>query len=179
MVVFHWILVASTFAQTIIATGNEPFLFASLQERQAPGAPGYDCHKACGQAIIETQSSKDVCNDEVFQSNYHACLECAGPDRFDIWKDYGAYLTGAAEKCDLPTTPASGKPTSTTSTMPTGPVSAEPTTSTTPSSVPSDTPANGTSTAPDSVPTTNAANNLVLELVRYHLVLGVAYAAFR
>lgn len=41
-------------------------------------------------------------------SNYNSCLECAGPDNFNIWRYYGDTLSAAGEACGFETEPASG-----------------------------------------------------------------------
>lgn len=41
-------------------------------------------------------------------SNYNSCLECAGPDNFDIWQHYGGTLSAVGEGCGFETEPASG-----------------------------------------------------------------------
>ncbi|KAI1111638.1 hypothetical protein F5Y14DRAFT_305830 [Nemania sp. NC0429] len=126
-------------AAVVAATSNEPPLFANLLQRQAPGSPEYNCHQACGQAILEVRSSKDVCGDDVFLSNYESCLECAGPDNLDIWKFYGKSLTGAAASCGLSTTPGSGNSSSTKPTTSATSTSAAPAQSETTSSAASTT----------------------------------------
>lgn len=118
-----WTLAA---AVVVMATSDEPPPFANLLKRQAPGTPAYNCHQACGQAILQVRSSKDVCSDDVFLSDYNSCLECAGPDNEDIWKYYGTALSGAAASCGLQTTPKSGNSTGTEPTISATPTSAEP-----------------------------------------------------
>ncbi|KAI2629631.1 hypothetical protein GGR54DRAFT_649991 [Hypoxylon sp. NC1633] len=96
-------------ATTISASTDELQLFARLLKRQEPGSASYNCHDNCGQAIIQGRSSSDACNDNIFLTDYKACLQCAGPDNQDIWQYYGGTLTTDASKCGLSTTPLSGK----------------------------------------------------------------------
>ncbi|KAF3284097.1 hypothetical protein TWF970_011319 [Orbilia oligospora] len=79
-----------------------------LLKRQAPGTPAYNCHDNCGQAI--TASRRDNhCDDNVFNNNYANCLQCSGPDNYNIWRYYGFSLGAAGGECGLSTTPLSGK----------------------------------------------------------------------
>ncbi|KAI1143543.1 hypothetical protein F5Y05DRAFT_408988 [Hypoxylon sp. FL0543] len=96
-------------ATAVSASTDELQLFARLLKRQEPGSPAYNCHDNCGQAIIQGRSSSDVCHDDIFLSDYKACLQCAGPDNQDIWQYYGGTLTKDATSCGLSTTPLSGK----------------------------------------------------------------------
>ncbi|KAK6535903.1 hypothetical protein TWF281_000154 [Arthrobotrys megalospora] len=79
-----------------------------LLKRQAPGTPAYNCHDNCGQAITASRR-ENHCDDNVFNTNYANCLQCSGPDNYNIWRYYGFTLTGAGEACGLSTTPLSGK----------------------------------------------------------------------
>ncbi|KAI1164811.1 hypothetical protein F5B18DRAFT_225932 [Nemania serpens] len=151
MMKLGWTLVV---AVVVMATSNELPPFANLLKRQAPGSPAFNCHQACGQAVLQVRSSEDVCGDAVFLSNYNSCLECAGPDNIDIWKYYGTALSGAAGRCGLPTTPESGNSTGTESTISAGPTSTESTQSETSSSIISTT----TSTEPTTSSTPNEAS---------------------
>ncbi|KAI0868663.1 hypothetical protein GGS24DRAFT_513027 [Hypoxylon argillaceum] len=116
MVKLNLILAAAIATQGAIAAIDELSLFTSLLKRQAPGSAEYNCHEACGEAIIEARASDDVCSDDEFLANYSSCLKCAGPDNFDIWKYYGTTLSGYAETCGLSTAPESGSSTDTAST---------------------------------------------------------------
>lgn len=62
-----------------------------------------------GNAIRQAREVSDVCDNKAFQSNYANCLQCAGPDNFDIWKYYGNSVSAAGTKCGLSTEPLSGK----------------------------------------------------------------------
>merc|ERR1711939_1046289 len=97
----------------------------TLLKRQEPGTPLYACHESCGTAITFSRGDSP-CTDDAFLSDYQECLECAGPDNFNIWRYYGGTLTTAGTSCGLSTTPVSGSSSSTTSS------SAAPTTSSTP-----------------------------------------------
>ncbi|KAJ9133033.1 hypothetical protein NKR23_g10961 [Pleurostoma richardsiae] len=95
-------------AASATAIGSEDVVFTMLLKRQAPGTPAYNCHDNCGQAIIQARNSDDVCNDEIFLTDYANCLQCSGPDNEDIWKYYGTTLSASASTCGLSTTPLSG-----------------------------------------------------------------------
>ncbi|KAJ8120954.1 hypothetical protein ONZ43_g2476 [Nemania bipapillata] len=116
MVQLNLILAAAIATQGAVAAIDELSLFASLLRRQEVGSAAYNCHEACGEAILEARASDDVCSDDEFLTNYSSCLACAGPDNIDIWKYYGTTLSGYAETCGLSTTPASGSSTDTAST---------------------------------------------------------------
>ncbi|KAI0401688.1 hypothetical protein F4802DRAFT_419432 [Xylaria palmicola] len=115
MVKVDLLLSAVVVAQGVVATTDELSMITSLLKRQEPGTPAYSCHEACGQAILTARASDDVCSDEGFLTDYQSCLECAGPDNFDIWKYYGNTLSGFGEGCGLSTTPESGDTEPTTS----------------------------------------------------------------
>ncbi|KAI0842196.1 hypothetical protein F5Y06DRAFT_259228 [Hypoxylon sp. FL0890] len=109
MVTIRWAFGAILAASAVSASTDELQFFARLLRRQDPGSPSYNCHDNCGQAIIQGRSSADVCHDDVFLTDYKACLQCAGPDNQDIWQYYGTTLTKDATPCGLSTTPLSGK----------------------------------------------------------------------
>lgn len=50
----------------------------------------------------------DPCNDAAFVEDYNSCLQCAGPDNFNIWRYYGATLSTAGARCGFSTEPESG-----------------------------------------------------------------------
>ncbi|OAL06857.1 hypothetical protein IQ06DRAFT_322011 [Phaeosphaeriaceae sp. SRC1lsM3a] len=82
--------------------------FASLLKRQAPGTPSYNCHDNCGSAITLSRQP-NVCTNPAFKTNYNNCLQCSGPDNYDIWKMYGRTLSSAGASCGLSTEPLAGK----------------------------------------------------------------------
>ena len=86
----------------------EEDIFAALLKRQAPGTPSYNCHDNCGQAITLSRRP-DPCKNEAFKANYNNCLQCAGPDNYNIWRMYGNTLSTAGSNCGFSTTPLSGK----------------------------------------------------------------------
>ena len=103
-------LIASFIALSSASLTPEDHLFSALLKRQEPGTPSYDCHDNCGTAITVSKAGGDFCTDEVFLYDYNNCLQCSGPDNFDIWKYYGRSLGKAAETCEgLETEPKSGK----------------------------------------------------------------------
>ncbi|KAF2031752.1 hypothetical protein EK21DRAFT_11325, partial [Setomelanomma holmii] len=75
-----------------------------LLKRQAPGTPSYNCHDNCGTAITLSRQT-DKCNIDAFKTNYNNCLECAGPDNYNIWRMYGNTLSAAGSSCGLSTEP--------------------------------------------------------------------------
>ncbi|KAI5916993.1 hypothetical protein F4810DRAFT_698395 [Camillea tinctor] len=100
-------LVATT---TVVSASTDEFQFFSrLLKRQEPGTPAYNCHDNCGQAIIQARESADVCNDEIFLTDYQNCLQCSGPDNENIWRFYGNTLSSTGERCSLSTEPLSGE----------------------------------------------------------------------
>ncbi|KAI1448091.1 hypothetical protein F5Y02DRAFT_334354 [Annulohypoxylon stygium] len=108
MVATRWTLAAVLAATAVSASTDELQFIARLLKRQDPGTPAYNCHDNCGQAIIQGRNSADVCNDEIFLTDYKNCLQCSGPDNQDIWQYYGTTLTKDASPCGLSTTPLSG-----------------------------------------------------------------------
>ncbi|KAI1208704.1 uncharacterized protein F4807DRAFT_130399 [Annulohypoxylon truncatum] len=108
MVALRWTVAAVLTATAVSASTDELQFIARLLKRQEVGSAAYNCHDNCGQAIIEGRSSDDVCNDEIFLTDYKACLQCSGPDNQDIWQYYGTTLTKDASACGLSTTPLSG-----------------------------------------------------------------------
>ncbi|KAI0898441.1 hypothetical protein F4806DRAFT_458399 [Annulohypoxylon nitens] len=108
MVATRWTLAVVLAATAVSASTDELQFIARLLKRQDPGTPAYNCHDNCGQAIIQGRNSADVCNDEIFLTDYKNCLQCSGPDNQDIWQYYGTTLTKDASPCGLSTTPLSG-----------------------------------------------------------------------
>ncbi|KAI8935880.1 hypothetical protein NX059_007395 [Plenodomus lindquistii] len=89
---------------------SEDTLFASLLKRQEPGTPAYNCHDNCGTAItVSKPPASPPCSDPSFLSNYANCLQCSGPDNYNIWRYYGRSLSVAGAACGLETEPKSGK----------------------------------------------------------------------
>ncbi|KAI0012111.1 hypothetical protein F4779DRAFT_569426 [Xylariaceae sp. FL0662B] len=105
---FYWALCLAVVVKAVSASTEESQFFLHLLRRQAPGSPAFNCHDNCGQAVIASKKSDDVCNDNAFLTDYKNCLQCSGPDNEDIWKWYGNTLTKAAEPCGLSTTPLCG-----------------------------------------------------------------------
>ncbi|KAH8592736.1 hypothetical protein B0O99DRAFT_228757 [Bisporella sp. PMI_857] len=89
------------------ATPVEEDWTLTLLKRQEPGTPLYACHEDCGNSITLSRTS-NYCANPDFLSQYQSCLECAGPDNFNIWRYYGGTLTTAGSACGLSTTPLSG-----------------------------------------------------------------------
>ena len=108
MVAYRFVLAGFVAAASASAFPAEEELFKSLLKRQEPGTPAYDCHDNCGTAITQSRGA-DPCSNEAFLFNYKNCLQCSGPDNYNIWRYYGGTLSGAGSKCGLDTTPLSGK----------------------------------------------------------------------
>ncbi|KAF2113144.1 hypothetical protein BDV96DRAFT_633785 [Lophiotrema nucula] len=109
MVASHFVCVGLAAITCVAASFNEEHVFAALLKRQEPGTPSYNCHDNCGTAITISKAGGDVCNNNVFLADYKECLQCAGPDNYNIWKYYGNSLTPVASGCGLSTMPLSGK----------------------------------------------------------------------
>ncbi|PVI05622.1 hypothetical protein DM02DRAFT_610604 [Periconia macrospinosa] len=107
MVATRFIILA--IASLVSATLPEEHYFASLLKRQEPGSPAYNCHDNCGSAITLSKAGGDVCKNEAFTTNYKNCLQCSGPDNFNIWRMYGNTLSKVGQGCGLSTTPVAGK----------------------------------------------------------------------
>ncbi|KAF1950747.1 hypothetical protein CC80DRAFT_598005 [Byssothecium circinans] len=103
------VIFASFLAAASASSMSEHEAFFNLLKRQEPGSPAYNCHNNCGTAITISKSDANVCSNEAFKSGYANCLQCAGPDNFNIWRIYGRTLTPVGSKCGLSTTPLSGK----------------------------------------------------------------------
>ncbi|KAH9860588.1 hypothetical protein J1614_011919 [Plenodomus biglobosus] len=95
-------------AATATAVSSEDTLFASLLKRQEPGTPAYNCHDNCGAAITQSKQPSP-CTSSAFRANYANCLQCSGPDNYNIWRYYGRTLAAAGKTCDLETEPKSGE----------------------------------------------------------------------
>ncbi|GAP88004.1 putative dynactin arp1 p25 subunit [Rosellinia necatrix] len=156
MVRLGLILVAVAAARGATATITEPLQFTELLRRQEPGSAAYKCHEACGQAIIQSRSSKDACNDKAFLASYDSCLQCAGPDNTDIWKDYGGTLSSVAAGCGLSTTPAGAQTTTPAEPTNTGSPASETSPAAT-TTVPTTTPGGSSTTGAASTTTTSEA----------------------
>ncbi|KAH3916201.1 hypothetical protein HBI56_036680 [Parastagonospora nodorum] len=101
-------LVAGLIALASASIHPEDIKFAALLKRQAPGTPSYNCHDNCGTAIsLSRQPNK--CENDAFKTNYKNCLQCAGPDNYNIWRMYGNTLSTAGASCGLSTEPLAGK----------------------------------------------------------------------
>ncbi|KAH8780985.1 hypothetical protein F5883DRAFT_612607 [Diaporthe sp. PMI_573] len=114
MVALRWVISTALAASTALANDFAAagvFIHPILAKRQneTAGSPSYNCHDTCGQAIIEVRNcNATICDDQIFQTNYENCLQCAGPDNEDIWKYYGDSIETAAASCGLATEPLSG-----------------------------------------------------------------------
>ncbi|KAH8801714.1 hypothetical protein F5884DRAFT_525269 [Xylogone sp. PMI_703] len=110
MIAIRFILAGAIALSGVSAHAVDDHLWTrALLKRQAPGTPAYNCHDNCGEAILEARNGGDICNDNIFLTDYKYCLQCAGPDNQDIWQFYGPSLTPTASGCGLSTTPLSGK----------------------------------------------------------------------
>ncbi|KAI0596972.1 hypothetical protein F4775DRAFT_562752 [Biscogniauxia sp. FL1348] len=108
MIPTFWLPGLVAAAAVVSASTDEFQFFSRLLKRQEPGTPAYNCHDNCGQAIIQARQSADVCNDEIFLTDYQNCLQCSGPDNENIWRYYGNTLSNTGEQCGLSTEPLSG-----------------------------------------------------------------------
>ncbi|KAH7132272.1 hypothetical protein B0J11DRAFT_221983 [Dendryphion nanum] len=90
------------------ALANEDAYFSALLKRQEPGTPAFNCHDNCGLAISLSRESSP-CSNSRFLGSYANCIQCSGPDNYNIWRYYGFTLTPAGTSCGLETTPKSGK----------------------------------------------------------------------
>lgn len=168
MVASRLLLVAFVASASASAIDAEAHMFAALLKRQEPGTPAYNCHDNCGTAITVSKAGGDTCKDEVFLFDYKNCLQCAGPDNYNIWRYYGGTLSGVASGCGLSTTPLSGKQPDVPeakhpgdSVEPTSTPDSTPTPTTTPTTTPSDSPTEPPTSTPtdktsDLAPTTSS-----------------------
>ncbi|KAI5862078.1 hypothetical protein GGS23DRAFT_103769 [Durotheca rogersii] len=167
MVVLRWALGAVVAASAVSASTDELQFFSRLLKRQDPGTPAYNCHDNCGQAIIQARNSADVCNDNIFLTNYGNCLQCSGPDNVNIWRFYGTSLSRAAEPCGLSTEPLAGVQPDVGPAIPAGSnagstsSTAEPSSSSTapPASEPETSSTNGPTEEPTSEPTSGPTSS--------------------
>lgn len=104
----QFLLLGFCTAATATAVSSEDSLFASLLKRQEPGTPAYNCHDNCGAAITQSKQPSP-CTSSAFRANYANCLQCSGPDNYNIWRYYGRTLAAAGKTCDLETEPKSGE----------------------------------------------------------------------
>jgi hypothetical protein len=117
-------LVAGLITLASASVHPEDVKFAALLKRQAPGTPSYNCHDNCGwsfdmfvQALtdqmigtaISLSRQPNKCDNDAFKTNYKNCLQCAGPDNYNIWRMYGNTLGAAGASCGLSTEPLAGK----------------------------------------------------------------------
>ncbi|KAH7348229.1 hypothetical protein BKA66DRAFT_447332 [Pyrenochaeta sp. MPI-SDFR-AT-0127] len=108
MVASKFLIAAFVATASASALNAEEDLFASLLKRQEPGSASYNCHDNCGTAITLSKRP-NPCDSDAFKTNYNNCLQCAGPDNFNIWRMYGNTLSAAGATCGLETQPKSGK----------------------------------------------------------------------
>ncbi|KAJ5855977.1 uncharacterized protein N7529_009921 [Penicillium soppii] len=79
---------------------------SSLLKREdiTPGSPLYNCHEACGEVILISESN-DYCSNSTFTTDLRSCLECALT--YNIWQYYGDHVKSAASSCSDDATPSS------------------------------------------------------------------------
>jgi len=159
MVASH-ILITGLIAAVGASMHTETDNFATLLKRQEPGTPAYNCHDNCGTAITISKANDDVCSNEVFLFDYKNCLQCAGPDSYNIWRYYGRSLSSVAAKCGLDTEPLSGKQEEVPKAMHPGESSGGSSSSATPTPTPTASPtaAPEGETITESAPTTTEGN---------------------
>ncbi|KAJ5693200.1 hypothetical protein N7462_002623 [Penicillium macrosclerotiorum] len=98
-----------SFAATLTAivssalTAQLPNSVLDKREDITPGSPLYNCHEACGEVILISQSD-DYCDNSTFTSDLESCLECALT--YNIWKYYGSEVKSAAKECNDDATPS-------------------------------------------------------------------------
>ncbi|KAK0383648.1 hypothetical protein NLU13_9559 [Sarocladium strictum] len=73
-----------------------------LNKRQTSG-PKFECHSACGNAILQSRDSSDYCDSTEWVGLLDDCLDCAL--EFEIWQYYSPEVKPAAEACGLNATP--------------------------------------------------------------------------
>ncbi|KAJ5990947.1 hypothetical protein N7499_011492 [Penicillium canescens] len=74
-----------------------------------PGSPLYNCHEACGEVILISQTT-DYCSNSTFTTDLNSCLKCALT--YNIWQYYGDDVKSAAKTCSDDATPSSSSATS-------------------------------------------------------------------
>ncbi|KAJ5776056.1 uncharacterized protein N7511_001067 [Penicillium nucicola] len=97
------IFVSSTLALQL------PYL--SLLSRRAditPGSPLYNCHEACGEVILVSQTT-DYCSNSTYTTDLSSCLDCALT--YNIWQYYGDDVKAAAKACSDDATPSASSST--------------------------------------------------------------------
>lgn len=118
------LFVAGLIALASASIHSEDAKFSALLKRQAPGTPSYNCHDNCGWSFdvfvrsmtdktpgtaISLSRQPNKCDNDAFKTNYKNCLQCAGPDNYNIWRMYGNTLGTAGASCGLSTEPLAGK----------------------------------------------------------------------
>jgi hypothetical protein len=73
-----------------------------MHKRQTSG-PKFECHSACGNTILQSQSNADYCDDSTWNGLFEDCMDCAL--EFEIWQYYSPQVKPAAEACGLDPTP--------------------------------------------------------------------------
>ncbi|OQD81212.1 hypothetical protein PENANT_c029G08422 [Penicillium antarcticum] len=99
------------------------FPHLSLLSKRAditPGSPLYNCHEACGEVILISQTT-DYCSNSTYTTDLSSCLDCALT--YNIWQYYGDDVKSAAKTCSDDATPsassaASGSSATATATAP-------------------------------------------------------------
>ncbi|KAK6348474.1 hypothetical protein TWF718_006267 [Orbilia javanica] len=105
---FSVIAIVTALASVVAAAPlNDITWTGELLKRQAPGTPLYYCHDNCGQAVAGSRKT-GYCGNIAFIHNYANCIQCSGPDNYNIWHYYSGTLVPAGTTCGFPTTPDSG-----------------------------------------------------------------------
>ncbi|RPA84394.1 hypothetical protein BJ508DRAFT_37812 [Ascobolus immersus RN42] len=99
------------FSTGLVASLSVVGLVAALPEPQAPGSEKFECHSKCGGIISASRKPDFASNCAIYAADYAYCLDCAGPEKQNIWSMYGNSVSSAGEKCDWPTTPGAEMPT--------------------------------------------------------------------
>lgn len=90
--------------------GLPPTTATTIAVRTIPSSsPSSSCANVSTGSAITLSRQPNVCTNPAFKTNYNNCLQCSGPDNYDIWKMYGRTLSSAGASCGLSTEPLAGK----------------------------------------------------------------------
>ncbi|KAJ6072618.1 hypothetical protein N7467_010703 [Penicillium canescens] len=94
------------FISSTVALQIPHLTLLSRRANITPGSPLYNCHEACGEVVLISQTT-DYCSNSTFTTDLNSCLKCALT--YNIWQYYGDDVKSAAKTCsdDAPPSPSS------------------------------------------------------------------------
>ncbi|KAJ5737993.1 hypothetical protein N7493_001148 [Penicillium malachiteum] len=100
MVAFSFTIWVAALASSALASQPDIIQRETIEN----GSPLYECHLACGEVILQAESS-NYCSSSNYTTDLSECLKCA--ETCEIWKYYGTEVKEAAGNCSDSATPSS------------------------------------------------------------------------